>query len=62
MPEPVELTPEDIRNGWTLEKLQAYHAERMKQSMAVVMFDPKARPAVKPMAQSSRYLKFRWRG
>jgi hypothetical protein len=24
----VELTPEDIKNGWTAETLRAYHAER----------------------------------
>ena len=62
MSDPVELTPEDIRNGWTLEKLQAYHAERLKQSMAIIAFDPKARPKAKPMTQNSRYSKFRWRG
>ena len=59
---PEELTPEDVRNGWTAEALTLYQEERMKASMAVVGFEPGYRERPKPMACNSKYSKFKWRG
>lgn len=52
----VELTAEDELNGWTLESLREYVAER-ERACAKRIFRPRERPRV----QNSRYSCHHWR-
>lgn len=52
----IELTSDDIKNGWTKDKLEAYHAERERESAKAIF--PKPQP--KRVANST-YSPHRWR-
>jgi len=52
----VELTKDDIKNGWTKETLEKYHKER-EEIVSKKILDPRI---VKPVAQKS-YNPLRWR-
>ena len=52
----VELTKDDIKNGWTQEALEKYHKEREEIALKKVS-EPKI---VKPAAQQG-YYPLRWR-
>jgi hypothetical protein len=50
-----EMTKDDIRNGWTAEEFEAYHAERSRAQSGVVMFDPDYRRKPRPTAATGGY-------
>jgi hypothetical protein len=52
----VELTPEEIKNGWTPEKLEAYLRERAAAASKAVFKKPSL-----PREQNNRYSVHRWR-
>ena len=62
MPDEVEPTPDEIKNGWTKETLALYIAERESAQAGKYSFDPMFRPPVKPMVANSKYNPLRWRG
>ena len=41
---PIEPNLEETRNGWTVETLTLYHAERAKSSFDAIMNPPPKRP------------------
>ena len=51
-----ELTPEEIKNGWTEEALEKYLAER-EEGAQIKIFRPRA----KPLKQNNSYDPFRFR-
>jgi hypothetical protein len=53
----VELTDDDIKNGWTIETLTKYHSDREKITMKKIS---DSRVPDKPQAQR-RYNPLRWR-
>lgn len=53
----VELTADDIKNGWTQETLDRYHKDREKNTMKILS---NPRSPVKPQVQA-RYKPLRWR-
>lgn len=54
----LELTPEEVKNGWTKESLQAYFDSREREQ-AKHIHGKKIR---KPNVQQSKYNPHRWRG
>lgn len=56
-----DLTPEEIRNGWTAESKAAYHAERAKVHQAIIEFDPAHRRPQRPNRANGRYSPLRRR-
>ena len=52
------ITPEEEKNGWTQEKLDAYRRQR-NTSQAVAILGPKRIP--RPTVQNHRYNPLRWR-
>lgn len=57
----IELTPEEITNGWTEAKLKAYIEDRERAQAGVVMFNPDFRKPVRPKWANSLYNPLRWR-
>ena len=59
--EDVELTQDDIRNGWTAETLKAYHAEQ--DASAQRRIDPKSlfRKAQEKPRRVNGYKPLKWR-
>lgn len=57
----LELTPEEIKNGWTVESLEAYIEGRERVQAGVVMFDHEHRQQQKPRWANSLYNPLRLR-
>ncbi len=57
----IELTDEERKNGWTVEKLAAYVKEREQAQAGVVMFNPDHRKPRRPRWANNRYNPMRWR-
>ena len=53
----IELTKDDIKNGWTPESLEKYHQDRLKTTMKVIS---ESRVPSKPDVQG-RYDPLKWR-
>jgi hypothetical protein len=53
----VELTKDDIKNGWTQDTLTKYHKDREKNTMKILST---SRVPEKPQAQR-RYNPLKWR-
>lgn len=53
----VELTPEEIKNGWTKETLETYFKDREKAQSAVVLSDRQQRPRF----ANNMYSPLQWR-
>jgi hypothetical protein len=54
-------TPEDIRNGWTLEAFDAYHAKALEHSQRLMDWSgrPKSRPQMQNKGNYSPW-RFGW--
>jgi phytoene/squalene synthetase len=52
------LTPEEIKNGWTISTLQAYFDQREREQSKHVL----AKKVHKPNTQKSKYNPHKWRG
>jgi len=52
------LTPEEIKNGWTISTLQAYFEQREREQSKHVL----TRKVHKPNTQKSKYNPHKWRG
>ena len=61
MAEPIEPTPDEIRNGWDKASLGRYLAERKAAQSDIINLDPKARPKPKPRVASRGYRPLRRR-
>lgn len=57
----IELTPEELANGWTEETLASYIKEREQAQAGIVMFHPDHRPAARPKWANNKYNPLRWR-
>lgn len=58
---PLELTSDEIKNGWTEESLSRYVGERTKAQDGIIAFDPQFREPKRPSVANSKYSPFRWR-
>lgn len=58
IPERVEPTPDEARNGWDAETLRAYLAQRLPEQLEAASF---TRPRGKPKRANSAYRPKRWR-
>jgi hypothetical protein len=56
-----ELTKEDIKNGWTVEKLEKYLKDREKAQSGVIMFHPDHRKPQRPKWANNLYRPLQWR-
>lgn len=52
----IELTKDEIKNGWTAESLEKYHKERDKIAYTKILEPKKKRPVLQ-----TRYDPTRWR-
>lgn len=58
----IELTEDEKKNGWTVETLTAYVAERERAQAGVILFDPEYRRKPRPKWANNFYSPLRWRG
>ena len=62
-PPAVDLTDADAKNGWTLETLAAYQAERHAAAMTVATASMEAkRRGPRPRWANNKYSPLQWRG
>ena len=57
----IEITPEELKNGWTEQTLAVYVAEREQAQAGVVMFNPEYRKPQRRKWANNRYNPMRWR-
>ena len=57
----IELTDEELKNGWTEQTLAAYVADREQAQAGVVMFNPDYRKPRRPRFANNKYRPHFWR-